>query len=148
MSTPADAIPLGRREFEAALSELRRREDARADNPGSYKSDDCTRCFDCMFTTASRDCFACTYCQRCEDCSDCTHCADCSNCHASSYCQRSSNCYKSSYVLLSHNCYACLFCFGCVGLSKKEFHILNMPFKRKVYFELVEQLKQTLGLAR
>lgn len=146
MATPAQDIPLSKRDFEAALKTLRSHEDARPDNPGSYQSTECTRCFDCMFTTSSTDCFACTYCDQCTQCSDCTHCHACQNVHASSYCQQSTNCYKSSYVLRSHNCYECLFCFGCVGLSRKEFHILNKPFKRKVYFELVEQLKAELGM--
>lgn len=141
MSTPAEEIPLSKRDFEAALAALKKEESARKDAPGSYQSTDCVRCFDCMFTTSSVDCFSCTYCNQCEACSDCTHCTGCTNVHGSSYCQKSTNCYKSSYMLVSHNCYECVFCFGCVGLRKKEFHILNKPFKRKVYFELVEQLK-------
>jgi hypothetical protein len=38
-------------------------------------------------------------------------------------------------------CNDCTYCYGCVGLSKKEFHILNVPYDRKAYFALVKQLQ-------
>ncbi len=146
MST--EEIPLTKREFESALAALRKQAKTSKDNRGSYKSDDSVRCVDCMFTTASTDCFKCTYCAECEACSDCTHCTACVDCHDSSYCRDANNCYKSSYVIKSSHCYECVFCFGCVGLSKKEFHILNQPFPRKTYFKLVAELKQAFGLPK
>ena len=146
MST--ESIPLAKRDFESALAALSKEAQRSAVNPGSYRSEGCTRCFDCMFTTSSVDCIKCTYCNDCQGCSDCTHCTRCINCHGSSYCVDAQNCYKSSYVILSSNCYECLFCFGCVGLVKKEFHILNQPFPRKTYFKLVAELKQAFGLPK
>jgi len=143
----AEEIPLSKRDFERALQALAKEANASKENPGSYKSEDCTRCFDCMFTTSSTDCFSCTYCSNCLTCSDCTHTHGCTNVHASSYCVNSTNCYKSSYVIMSSNCYECVFCFGCVGLVKKEFHILNQQFPRKTYFKLVKQLKEAFGIA-
>lgn len=141
-----DAIPLTRREFERALQELTREVEGAGTNPGSYRSESSARCYECMFTTDSTDCFKCTYCQKCQGCTDCTHCHGCTNCHDSKYGVESVNCHHCSYVIRSHNCYGCVFCFGCVGLVKKEFHILNRPFPRKDYFRLVEELKQALGL--
>ena len=42
----------------------------------------------------------------------------------------------SAYLVLSRNLSDCNYCFGCVGLSKKDFHILNVAFPRKEYFEI------------
>ena len=35
---------------------------------------------------------------------------------------------------------------GCVGLVKKDFHILNVGYSRKEYFEILEKLKRELGV--
>lgn len=148
MADATHDVPLSRRDFERAFNALVKEIDAARENPGSYRSEECVRCYDCMFTTGSTDCFSCTYCGDCEGCSDCTHCHRCTNCHASSYCVDAVNCNKSSYVIHSRNCYECVFCFGCVGLVKKEFHILNQPYPRKVYFQLVAELKDAFGLGK
>ena len=147
MSTTApDEIPLERAAFERALHALLGAHRAQDASPGSYKSPDSARCVQCMFTTASRDCFHCTYCHECAECADCTHCTRTTHSQGSSYCVDAHHCVRCSYVILSRHCYECIFCFGCVGLAKKEFHILNKPFPRKVYFQLVEQLKAALNL--
>jgi TPP-dependent indolepyruvate ferredoxin oxidoreductase alpha subunit len=65
---------------------------------------------------------------------DCQHCIDSENCTSSSYLVRS--------VALS----SCSYCFGCVGLVGKDFHILNERFERREYFALVEHLTRELGL--
>jgi hypothetical protein len=44
-------------------------------------------------------------------------------------------------------CADCTYCFGCVGLVKKEFHILNVPYPRTQYFEIVKRLTAELGIA-
>ena len=36
--------------------------------------------------------------------------------------------------------------FGCVGLARKDFHILNEPYDRKTYFETVARLTRELGI--
>jgi hypothetical protein len=142
----SNEIPLDKSGFERALRDLRSAAERSDENPGSYQSDGCTRCFGCMFTTDSVDCFNCTYCANCEQCSDCTHCKQCENCHNCSYSVQSRNCSNSQYVILSENCANCTFCFGCVGLVNKEFHILNQKFPRKVYFEKLETLKKAFGI--
>jgi hypothetical protein len=38
----------------------------------------------------------------------------------------------------------CTYCLGCVGLSHKDFHILNQPYDRSAYFELSRQLLREL----
>ena len=146
--TETTPIPLKSTEFEAELKKLVQEYGRSEENPGSYKSDGCVRCFDCMFTTQSSDCYKCTYCERCASCTECTHCRGCTNTHGSSYCTESKDLAACSYVVKSQNCYECLFCFGCVGLVKKEFHILNRPFKRDEYFKLVAKLEAVFGLKR
>ena len=39
-------------------------------------------------------------------------------------------------------CTDCNYCYGCVGLDRKEFHILNQPYSRREYFEIVKHLKE------
>jgi hypothetical protein len=144
----ADEIPLNRSGFERALRKLVGEAQASRDNPGSYKCEGSQRCYGCMFTTDSVDCFGCTYCAECERCSECTQCRGCTGCHASSYCVGSTNCSKSSYLIMSEDCSECVFCFGCVGLVKKEFHILNQPFSREEYFKKLEVLQKEFGIER
>ena len=144
----AEDIPLEKSAFERALRELKKEIKSSSDNPGSYKCDGSVRCYGCMFTTDSQDCFSCTYCDGCEQCSECTHCARCTGCHQCSYCADSINCSESSYVVLSEDCSECIFCFGCVGLVNKEFHILNEPFSRDEYFKRLEVLEKEFNLKR
>jgi hypothetical protein len=40
----------------------------------------------------------------------------------------------------------CSYCFGCVDLSNKDFHILNEPYDRKTYFAITRALAKALGL--
>ena len=139
-------IPTNRTEFERALEAILKSAGAGTDNPGSYKSTGCERCYDCMFTTDSEQCYQCTYCKNCQKCTNCTHCHACTDTHVSNYCQHSHRLAGCSYVILSHDCYDCVFCFGCVGLVKKEFHILNQPFRRDEYFRIVKDLKAAFSL--
>jgi hypothetical protein len=48
--------------------------------------------------------------------------------------------------VLSRNLSECNYCFGCVGLAKKDFHILNVGFSRTEYFEISARLRKELGL--
>jgi hypothetical protein len=38
----------------------------------------------------------------------------------------------------------CTYCLGCVGLSHKDFHILNQPYDRSTYFEISRRLSRAL----
>lgn len=139
-------VPTRKSEFEAALRALTQTYDAMRENPGSYQSENNVRCMDCMFTTHSRDAYQCTYCSHVVQCAGLTHCHHCTSVTRSSYCQHSSFLSGCSYVMYSSNCHECVFCFGCVGLVKKEFHILNVPFKRDAYFRIVKELEVSFGL--
>jgi hypothetical protein len=46
-------------------------------------------------------------------------------------------------------CIACTgssYLFGCVGLHKKDFQILNEPYDRQTYFAAIARLSRDLGL--
>lgn len=139
---------LGRREFLERLAGLVRAAGSDAANPGSYGCTDCERCADCMFCKGCDGCHQCTHCTRCELCNNCSHCVDSKNCHACAYCLKSENCSASAYLVMSQNLADCTYCFGCVGLSRKDFHILNVPFGRTEYFAITKRLRSELDLPR
>ncbi|HEY0713026.1 MAG TPA: hypothetical protein VGF45_10155, partial [Polyangia bacterium] len=76
-----------------------------------------------------------------------THCVDSVACHDCTHCERSEGCRGSAYLVQCYSCSDCTYCYGCVGLSKKEFHILNVGYDRKTYFAMIKQL-QGGGAAR
>ncbi len=47
----------------------------------------------------------------------------------------------------SVGCNGCSYCFGCVGLSRRDFHILNEAYDRATYFEITARLARELGVA-
>jgi hypothetical protein len=51
-------------------------------------------------------------------------------------------------VVRSNGLSNCVYCFGCVGLSGREFHILNKPYSRKDYFEITARLSRDLRIGR
>jgi hypothetical protein len=59
---------------------------------------------------------------------------------------QSESCTGSAYLVLCRNLSDCTYCFGCVGISKKDFHILNVPFPRTEYFKIVGRLRKELGI--
>ncbi|MCP4502083.1 MAG: caib/baif family protein [Deltaproteobacteria bacterium] len=113
-------------------------------NPQSFELKGCRNCGSCMFCTGCDFCYRCNYCEKCEGCSECTHCVRCSRSHTSAYCTDCDNCINSKYLDQCESCSDCTYCFGCVGLSRKDFHILNEPYGRNEYFRIVEKLKKQL----
>ena len=136
----------GKREFLESLGKLTSEFATDAENPGSYACVGCERCANCMFCKECDGCYQCTHCTRCALCNSCSHCVESKNCHACAYCVQSENCSNSAYVVLSQNLSDCNYCFGCVGLSKKDFHILNVPFGRQEFFKIFNRLKKELGI--
>jgi len=43
-------------------------------------------------------------------------------------------------VHYSDSCYNCISCFGCVGLNKKNYFILNKEYSKEKYFELQKEI--------
>ena len=48
--------------------------------------------------------------------------------------------YYSNNVEYSFNCYNCSYCFGCLGLKKKQYCILNKQYTKEEYFSLREKI--------
>jgi len=48
------------------------------------------------------------------------------------------NCKNLEYCI---SCFSSSDCFGCVGLKKKQYCILNKQYKKEEYFEMVEKIK-------
>lgn len=60
---------------------------------------------------------------------NCNFCFLCASCSDLEYCELMFNC---------HNC------FGCIGLNKKRFYILNQPHGKDEYFRKVAEIKDVL----
>ncbi len=131
---------MNRTEFQAELQRLQRELGAGQENAGSFQSASCEGCLRCMFCSACRNCYRCTHCRDCEALTGSSHCLRCTSCHDCSHCEDAEACTASAYLVHCFNCNECTYCYGCVGLSKKEFHILNVPYSRTEYFKLVKQL--------
>ncbi len=140
------APAMSARQFEAERQRLLREFGEDAGNPGSFSCQGCRQCANCMFCVDCAGCYHCTHCTRCQDCSHCTHAEDCRGCHGCAYCVRSSNCSGSSYLTLCHACSDCTYCLGCVGLQKKDFHILNVKYGKTEYFRILKALQAELRL--
>jgi hypothetical protein len=129
-----------RTEFQTELQRLRREAGVREENAGSFRSQDCQGCLRCMFCTGCTNCYRCTHCTGCEATTGSSHCLRCTGCHDCSHCQDSQVCTGSAYLVNCASCSDCTYCTGCVGLAKKEFHILNQPYSRTEYFAIIKTL--------
>lgn len=139
-------LTFDKRAFLEALQRLQADFASDDGNPGSYECKACERCTQCMFCRDCDACYQCTHCTGCELCTNCSHCVDSKSLNACAYCVQSESCTSSAYVVLSRNLVDCNYCFGCVGLAKKDFHILNVAFSRQEYFLTVAKLKKQLDI--
>jgi hypothetical protein len=131
---------MNRSEFDSELGRLMREFGGAEQNPGSFRSERCTGSMHCMFCKSCRNCYRCTHCEQCEATTRSGHCLRCTGCHDCSHCEDSVACTDSAYLLRCSSCVGCTYCLGCVGLSGKEFHILNRPYTRSEYFALAKQI--------
>jgi len=131
---------LTRTEFEAAFKALRADYAARQDNVSCIGCEHCSRCTESMFCIESQGLVRCQYCTRSIDCTDCAHCQRSTACLRCTHCDDCERCTASAYLVKSIGCNECTYCYGCVGLSKKDFHILNQPYDRQTYFAIVAAL--------
>ncbi len=137
---------LTRRQLESEYGRLLRAYGEAKENSGSFSCQGCRNCASCMFCIECTACYRCTHCEQCGDSSHLTHCRDCTGCHDSAYCVRCESCTGSSYLVLCRSCSDCTYCFGCVGLAKKDFHILNVQYTKTEYFRIVKALRAEMGL--
>ena len=133
--TPVSSEEFGA-EYERLVTEY-----AELENVRCFNVTDCEACVDAVFCEDCVRCFRACYSVGCRDASDITHCKNCVRCYASTFCEDSERCAHSSFLIRCTDCIGCEYCIGCVGLRDKDFHILNRPYSRKLYFQFVKQLQ-------
>lgn len=136
---------LSTREFERRFQALLRGASA-ARNDGCVECERCKGCSACTFCKDSEQLVRCHFCVRCSACTDSLHCSGSRGLLGCSHCVDSRDCSHSSYLVRSVSLSGCQYCFGCVGLTGKDFHVLNEPYDRKTYFALTARLSRELGL--
>ncbi len=105
-------------------------------------------CYLVFSTNSAEDCLYCLNADYNRDCVDCFfvfksellyECTDSSECYSCTHGQRIRTCTETHW---SSDCVGCQNCFACVGLRKKEFHILNKPCTREEWKSLIEDPKK------
>jgi hypothetical protein len=115
-------------------------------NVGCVECAGCTGCTDCVFCKECVRCYRSRYSVGCVESELLTHCERCRDSRSLAYCQDCDHCGESNYLVSCSYCYECDYCFGCVGLVKQDFHILNKKYSRSEYFKQVAKLRVALGL--
>ena len=101
-------------------------------------------CYLVFSTNSAEDCYYCLNADNNRDCVDCFfvfksellyECSDCSECYSCTHSQRLRTCTETHW---SSDCLGCQNCFACVGLQKKEFHILNKPCSREEWTAIMK----------
>ena len=54
------------------------------------------------------------------------------------FCESCTNCSESYFL---NNCLGCDYCFGCINLRNKKYHIFNKPYTKEEYFEKIKEYK-------
>jgi hypothetical protein len=145
MATELTTAPaLDAREFAAALARLVEEHGSRRANERCIECVACTRCTDCTFCKGSTGLVRCNYCVDSDGSVDSNHCFGSRALIGCTHCVLSERCSRSAYLERCTDCDDCRYCFGCVGLSGREFHILNRPYPRSEYFKLTAELKKKL----
>lgn len=97
-----------------------------------------------------QDCIYISNTRKLKDCIDCDMTLECEltyeavennknyNCNFLYWCADMRDCEYMMYCFNTENC------FGCFNLKRKQFHILNEPYNREEYFELVKKIKESL----
>jgi hypothetical protein len=118
-------------------------------NRGNTACVECERCEGCNESTFCKDSerlLRCHFCVGCQGCTDSAHCRGSSTLTNCQHCTDCEACSASSYLVRSVGLVGCTYCFGCVGLSNKDFHILNQPYPRKEYFAITARLTKELRI--
>lgn len=147
MNDPRSPRDLGVLTFEARFRELVSSIGSSTRNDRCVECAGCRACVDSTFCRDSERLCRCHYCVRSSLCTDCSHCRGCRSLVACHHCIDTESSVRSSYLVRSVAMTDCTYCFGCVGLSGKDFHLLNEPYGRSEYFELTRRLSRELGIA-
>ncbi len=133
-------------DFEAAHRKLLAAAKSERANVGCIACERCEQSSECTFCTDSKGLTRCQYCSNCEVCTESSHCSRCRSCLGCKHCLDSERCTESAYLVRCSDCSSCNYCFGCVGLYKSDFFILNQRYDRATYFELTHRLSRELAL--
>jgi hypothetical protein len=136
------------KQFRKRLGELERESAAEAANTASHHVVDCERCANCVFCERCERCYRCAYCRNCRNSTNLTHCASCVASHHLANSVECTSCTSSAFLVLCRDLSECNYCFGCVGLSRVDFHVLNEPYDRSAYFAITKELGLALHLPR
>ena len=96
----------------------------------------CYLCFggghaeDCYYDINFKDIQDCVDCYDVDWCEHCYNSVDIENCNTVFYTQDSKGCNNSSFL---KNCYNCTYCFGCINLTWKTYHIFNKSYSKDEY---------------
>ena len=133
-------------EFEARYRELLRARNASSTNERCVQCEDCEGCSASTFCRHSRQLIRCHYCLQCEQCADCSHCRGSRGLLSCHHCIDTHGSTGCTYLVRCSGMAQCNYCLGCVGLSQRDYHILNQPYDRATYFALSRQLLRQLRL--
>lgn len=112
---------------------------------GNFLNND-KNCYECYFIEDSENCRYC-FRGRVKECIDVIGALDGEKCALTSMDQLAygnlCNLYTTScrYSAYLDNCEECEYCFGCVGLHKKKYCILNKQYAKEEYESLIEKIK-------
>ena len=137
---------LDARRFEARYRELVAELGRQRENLGCVECEGCHGCSESTFCKESERLVRCHFCVRCQGCTDSAHCRASRSLIGCQHCVECENCSLSSYLVRGVGLSGCTYCFGCVGLSNKDFHILNEPYSRRDYFAITAQLAKALRI--
>jgi hypothetical protein len=111
-----------------------------------YNSDgdyllDCKNCHNCFTIDQSEDCYNCIRGEKKRSDIDANGCwntelhGNCNCCH-DNYALKYSNWASARYSEYLDLCLECEYCFGCVGLRKKKYSILNKQYSKEFFEKL------------
>jgi hypothetical protein len=115
---------------------------------GNFLNND-KNCYNCYFIEDSENCRHC-FRGRSKETVDSAGVLDCEKCvlevqtgmdYNNLCCLYTNNCRYSSYL---DNCEECEYCFGCVGMRKNKYCILNKQYSKEVYEILIEKIKNDM----
>ena len=105
----------------------------------------CKDCYLCFSWSTSEKCSysnRVNFCENWYDClliknsQECYECIDCFNIFNCKFSQKIINCQNSSFLF---NCIWCEYCFWCVNLVNKRYHIFNKEYSKETYFEEIKK---------
>ncbi|MFA6353883.1 MAG: hypothetical protein WCW93_03040 [Candidatus Paceibacterota bacterium] len=107
---------------------------------------DCKSCHNCFTISNSEDCYNCIRGAGNMSSIDANGCqvlelsGNCSSCQPSGYSLKYSSWSASRYSEYLDICIECEYCFGCVGLRKKKYCILNKQYSKEDYENLRDKI--------